>query len=200
MNGLFVSMANIIVGRFRDFNPLLGEKDPGQAAFFNGNSAWIEVPALSNAQFNAFGISLWFRRIGTDQYPQGLVYNGDCKQFGSIRIQSIDPNDVSVKVTTVNQNVTIPTKNAPYNYWNHLALSYDGTYIKLYINATLVGTQAASGPTVLAGCPLVFGHNFVSDMIGLSGGWFNGYMDDLCFYDHPFTAQQVLDLKNYIKA
>lgn len=193
LNGMYVSMSNVIVDYF-----WLAAR--GKQAYFNGNSAWIEVPALSNVQWNQFGISLWFKRIGSDTGPEGLFYNGDCKQFGSIRAQSTDQGHVTARVTTTNKNVTIANKTASYNTWHHFALSYDGTYFRMYVDNILVGTQAISGATVLAACPLVFGHNFVTDMLGLSGGWFNGYMDNICFYNHAFTASQVNDLFNFIMA
>jgi len=191
LNGLYASLTNIIVDYF-GFH--------GRSAYFNGNSASIEIPALSNRQFNAFGLSLWFRRVGTGRGIQGLVHNGDCRQFGSIHVYSYDQNDVSVEVTTIYENITIGAKPASYNDWHHVVLSYDGAFIQLFIDNVLVSTVAASGPTVLASCPLLFGHNYVSDVIGLTGGWFNGYMDNICFYNHAFSVSQVNDLFNFIMA
>jgi hypothetical protein len=170
----------------------------GRSAYFNGNSAWIEIPALSNAQFNQFGISLWFKRVGTDTSTKGLVYNGDCRQLGSIQIQSSDQSHVAAKVSTTNQNITIPSKTAASNTWHHVALSYNGTIIKMYIDNVNVATVSASGPTVLAGCPLMLGHNYISNIPGLSGGWFNGYMDEICFYNRPLSSSQVNDLFNHV--
>jgi hypothetical protein len=34
---------------------------------------------------------------------------------------------------------------ASYNTWHHIALSYDGAYIRLFIDNVLVSTVAASG-------------------------------------------------------
>jgi hypothetical protein len=98
LNGLYVSLTNVIVSYF-GFH--------GRSAYFNGNSAWIEVPALSNVQFNEFGISLWFRRIGSDTGIQGLVHNGDCRQLGAIHVYSYDQSDVSAEVSTIHKNVTL---------------------------------------------------------------------------------------------
>lgn len=103
LNGLAVTLNNVIINHY-------WSNSQGKQAYFNGNSASIEVPALSNVQFNAFGISLWFRRSGTDTNPQGLVHNGDCKQSGSIRILSVDQNDVSAGVLTTNYNVNIESQ------------------------------------------------------------------------------------------
>jgi hypothetical protein len=106
LNGLYASLTNILVDYF-GFH--------GKSAYFNGNSASIEIPALSNVQFNQFGISLWYRRVGSDTGIQGLVHNGDCRQFGSIHVYSYDQNDVSVSVSTIYQNISIGAKPVSFD-------------------------------------------------------------------------------------
>jgi hypothetical protein len=98
LNGLYVSLTNVIVDYF-------GFR--GRSAYFNGNSASIEVPGLNNVQFSQFGISLWFRRVGNDTGVQGLVHNGDCHKLGSIHVHSYDKSDVSAQVSTIYKNATI---------------------------------------------------------------------------------------------
>jgi hypothetical protein len=105
LNGLYASLTNIIVDYF-GFH--------GRSAYFNGNSASIEIPALSNVQFKQFGISLWFRRVGNDSGIQGLVHNGDCRQLGSIHVYSLDQSDVSARLTTIYQNASIGAQHVSY--------------------------------------------------------------------------------------
>jgi hypothetical protein len=107
---MYVTLSNIIVGNF-------WTTDQGKQAYFNGNSAWIEVPALSNVQFAKFGVSFWFKRVGNDTGAEGLLYNGDCKQLGSIRVLSSDKTDVLIKVRTVNHNITIGEKYVSFQLY-----------------------------------------------------------------------------------
>jgi hypothetical protein len=97
LNGLYASFINLIVGNV-GFH--------GNSAYFNGNSAAIEIPALTNVQFYQFGVSLWYKRVGNDTGLQGLVDNSDCTRAGSIHLQSVDQSHVSAHVLTTLQSAS----------------------------------------------------------------------------------------------
>lgn len=75
----------------------------------------------------------------------------------------------------------------PRNAWQHVAGTYDGENVRLYVNGALVpnagenvGTRAATGPIVYDTTPLQFG-----------GGGMKGRVDDVRIYDRALSAAEV---------
>ena len=88
-NGLFFSLLNITIDNY-GFH--------GKSAYFNGLNSFIEVPAVTNMQFSAFGISLWFRQAGDFIGLKVLADNG--RPNGSLHISAINQTKISAEVRT----------------------------------------------------------------------------------------------------
>jgi Concanavalin A-like lectin/glucanases superfamily/Galactose oxidase-like, Early set domain/Bacterial Ig domain/Glyoxal oxidase N-terminus len=72
------------------------------------------------------------------------------------------------------------------NTWEHLAATYDGTTLRLYIDGTLAGSSTArSGPMTPGDGPLTIGGNVIW------GEWFSGLIDEVRVYDRPLTAAEI---------
>jgi hypothetical protein len=69
--------------------------------------------------------------------------------------------------------------------WAHLAASYDGTTLRLYVNGTQVTTLATSGSIAASTGALKLGGN------GVWGEWFAGLMDDVRLYNRALTAAEI---------
>jgi len=72
--------------------------------------------------------------------------------------------------------------------WNHLAMSYDGTTLRLFINGTCSGEQHVGRPRVPGHSGFAFGRR--QDGFG-DGYHFKGIIDEVCFYDRAITADEV---------
>ena len=73
----------------------------------------------------------------------------------------------------------------PVNTWTHLAVTYDKTTVRLYVNGTQVATLAATGAIASSTNPLSIG----SDAI--YGQYFSGLIDDVRVYNTALTAAQI---------
>jgi len=71
------------------------------------------------------------------------------------------------------------------NTWTHLAATYDGAFLRLYVNGTLAVERAASGVLATSSRPLRIGHNDVD------GGVFLGRIDEVRVYARALGAQQI---------
>jgi hypothetical protein len=70
--------------------------------------------------------------------------------------------------------------------WSHLAATYDGSTLTLYVNALPVGTRAVSGGAMGAsGGPLQIGGN------ATWGEWFEGLVDDVRVYNRALNATEI---------
>jgi hypothetical protein len=77
------------------------------------------------------------------------------------------------------------TAAPPLNTWVHLATTYDGTTVRLYVNGTQVGTQAQTGALTPGTGPLRFGGNAIWPE------WFQGQLDELRVYNRALTAAEI---------
>jgi len=77
------------------------------------------------------------------------------------------------------------TAAVPLNTWTHLALTFDGAMLRLYVNATLVSTAVANGAMVTSTGALRIGGNSVW------GEYFKGMIDEVRIYDRPLNASEI---------
>src|SRR5262249_6365067 len=68
--------------------------------------------------------------------------------------------------------------------WYHVAVIYDGSALKMYVNGILDGSVAATGAIVTGPQPLTIG--------GQQSGWFfNGRVDELSVYNRALSSAEV---------
>jgi concanavalin A-like lectin/glucanase superfamily protein len=68
--------------------------------------------------------------------------------------------------------------------WTHLATTYDGSRIRLYVNGRLVATTTQRGPLVTGSGALTIG-NYCGDR-------FDGLIDEVRVYDRALSASEIL--------
>jgi glucose/arabinose dehydrogenase/PKD repeat protein len=73
----------------------------------------------------------------------------------------------------------------PLDTWSHLAVSYDGGTVRLYVNGALVGSTIASGPLPASSGALEIGAST------LAGARFAGQLDEVRVYDRALSAAEI---------
>ena len=71
------------------------------------------------------------------------------------------------------------------NVWTHVATTYDGATLRLFVNGAQVRTRAVSGALVTSSNPLRIGGNLVW------GEYFKGRIDDVRIYNRAVSAAQI---------
>ena len=71
--------------------------------------------------------------------------------------------------------------------WTHLAATYDGAAVRLYVDGPRSPQAPAPGSLAVSGDPLRIGGNAVW------GEWFNGLIDDVRVYNRALTASEAAD-------
>ena len=69
--------------------------------------------------------------------------------------------------------------------WTHLAVTYDGASLKLYVNGSQVGSKAQSGPIPTSTGPLRIGGNTIW------GEYFAGLIDEVRVYNRALSAAEI---------
>ncbi len=75
------------------------------------------------------------------------------------------------------------TKTLTNGTWTHLAMTYDGTSMKLYVNGVLVSTRTAAKPTV-DGLKLMIGSYKTSN-------FYEGLIDEVRIYNRALSASEI---------
>ena len=87
-------------------------------------------------------------------------------------------------------SVTSGSTVLPTSTWTHVAGTYDGTTAKLYFNGELVGSATTSGALTAIAADAKIGHNIVT------GGNFNGLIDEVEVFDRALTQQEIQAIYN----
>jgi hypothetical protein len=73
----------------------------------------------------------------------------------------------------------------PVNRWSHVALTFDGTMLRLYVNGSQVSSRATTGAILRTTRPLWIGGN------SPYGEYFQGLIDEVRVYDRPLSRAEV---------
>jgi hypothetical protein len=72
----------------------------------------------------------------------------------------------------------------PVNSWTHLAATFDGATLRLYVNGVQVASQARTGTLTTSNAVLTIGHN-------IFGERFIGRIDEVRIYNRALTAAEI---------
>jgi beta-lactam-binding protein with PASTA domain len=73
----------------------------------------------------------------------------------------------------------------PLNTWSHIAVSYDGATLRMYVNGALVGSRQVSGSILTSTSPLRIGGNAVW------GEYFSGLIDEVWIHRRALTQSEI---------
>jgi hypothetical protein len=85
------------------------------------------------------------------------------------------------------------TRAIPTARWEQLSATYDGTWLRVYINGWPAGAKQVTGQTCASGKPLAVGAK--SDPAkGLLEAFWDGRLDDVRIYDRALSATEIRQL------
>ncbi len=158
----------------------------GSALSFNGSNSWVTIPASSSLNFsNGMTLEAWvkatdlgssWRAVMVKEQPGQLIYalyahDGGPGPSGHVFVGGQD---------RFNSGSVLPT-----NTWIHLAATYDGTAVRLYVNGALATTLPVSGPIATSSDPLRIGGDSVWPE------WFSGLIDEARVYNRALSPTEI---------
>ena len=169
---------------------------PGGALNFDGTNDYVSVPDAASLDLtNAFTLESWVypTAYATTAAPtygiQGFISKNQNASGSSGYFLGMVSGNLSVLMNNgTNINATSTTQ-VPLNTWSHVAATYDGTTIRLYLNGTQVFTQALSSFILINSTqPLYIGGTGTS---GTSTWLFKGNMDEARVWNIARSASQI---------
>ena len=142
--------------------------------------AWVNPAALSRCN------RVMLKERGTNALSYGLYANDGWPQVGGFQAPA-----GYVRAGGFDQAVRDATA-IPLGTWTHLATTYDGTTLRVYVNGVQVGSLAATGTIASSTGQVTIGGNSVW------GEYFAGAVDDVRIYNRALSAAEITSLMNTI--
>jgi hypothetical protein len=161
-----------------------------QAAVFNGSSSLITVPTLSGFTNYNFTMSFWFNSTSTATSYFMDFRNPIYMEFGYDVGSGAYNNTYSFIIYTGSQYAVHSSANLRDGNWHHIAVTYDGATLKMYIDNGVPITSTINDNTQYAGTGNVIG--------GAVGGSsiMNGSIDQVRIFSSALSDSQVTELYN----
>jgi endonuclease/exonuclease/phosphatase family metal-dependent hydrolase/fibronectin type 3 domain-containing protein len=157
----------------------------GGALSFNGSSSRVIVADVAALRLsNAMTVEAWVNPATTGAASwQPIVY----KSLDNYVLTTVGSPFMPAAAVTPNGVLALPTGTSalPPNTWTHMAATYDGAMVRVYVNGVQVASQAATGSLATSTNPLEIGGSAIDN------GWFSGLIDDVRVYNTALTASQV---------
>jgi fibronectin type 3 domain-containing protein len=164
----------------------------GNALSFNGSSSRVDIPDSSSLDLTtAMTLEAWVKPAVAPNGWKDIVYKGNDMYY--LEASSNGPGSPPGGKTPAaggtfggsNANVFAPSVLS-VGAWTHLAVTYDGSSLKIYVNGTLASTQAKTGAISTSANPLqIGGDSFWSQQ------FFNGSIDEVRVYNTALTAAAI---------
>jgi hypothetical protein len=156
----------------------------GNALSFNGTSARVTVPDSASLRLAA-GMTLeaWVNPSTVDSAWRDVIYKGNDDYY--LMATSSPGRPVGGGIFGGSYGEAYGTANLTANTWTHLAATYDGTTLRLFVNGTQVSTATRSGNIATSTGVLNIGGD------AAFAQYFTGRIDDVRIYNRALTQAQV---------
>lgn len=155
--------------------------EDGKAAEFNGENSYVSVPKSPKLDLSGpFTLIAWFRfEVGGTINPR-ILHKGDSYQIYTVGTGPRRRLAFSCTAGGVDGG------DARAGQWTFVAGVYDGTTVKLYLDGTLAGQSAASGPLEVNAFDLNIGRNAETQ-----NDLFKGAIDDVKIFSRALSAEEI---------
>jgi hypothetical protein len=158
----------------------------GGALSFDGVDDWVTIPdSVALDLTTGMTIEAWvfprsssgWRTAMLKETADGLAYglyahNGAAGPAGYINTGGSDQGAAAAA-------------SLPLNSWTHVATTYDGATLRLFVNGTQVASRAVAGSLRTSTSPLRIGGNAVW------GEYFSGMLDEVRIYNRALSTSEI---------
>ena len=154
----------------------------GNALSFNGTSARVTVPDSASLDLtSAMTLEAWVFPTAGPGVWRDVIYKG--------------PDDIYYLMSSSDSSTPAAggifsgplygTSTLPLNVWSHLAATFDGTILRLYVNGIQVSSYTPFTPITTSSGALTIGGD------ALYGQFFAGRIDEVRIYNTALSASQI---------
>ena len=158
---------------------------------------YLAVPERNALDVNRFTLAALVRYTGVENdqtlgrwevMEKAGAYWMNVRTDGKVRVGGFFGGCTSNSWKYVDSNIAVPLDT-----WMHLAATYNGSKLTVWINGKAAGSVAVSGATCANNLPLAIGAKHNPDK-GLLEAFWDGRLDDVRIYRRALTASEIAGL------
>ncbi len=173
---------------------VFAEGKAGMALRFDGVDDWVTVPDSATLDLTA-GMTLeaWIRptaalggwdtvllkQRGTGDLSYALYANDGAPLAGGVAAPA-------GYVNAAGHQAVRGASALPVDAWTHVAATYDGATLRIYVNGALVASRAQTGTIAVSGAVLRIGGNG-----SFTGEFFEGLIDEVRIYNRALSQTEI---------
>jgi hypothetical protein len=157
----------------------------GSALSFDGSSSMVSIPDSASLHLTrAMTLEAWVKPADLSRWATVVLKERTGGMLYSLYAGDRNGRPVGQLWTGSEQNAQGAAK-LPLNIWTHLATTWDGATLRLYVNGTQAGSIAVSGTLGASSGPLRIGGNSIWPE------FFKGLIDEVRVYDRALSSSEV---------
>jgi hypothetical protein len=158
----------------------------GDALSLNGTNAQVVVNDSASLHLTtAVTLEAWVNPSSAPTGWQDVIYKPLDNYFLEAASSNGNKPGAGALLTSSAEPLAYGTAQLAANTWTHLAMTYDGTTLKIYVNGTLATSAAQSGTITTSANPLQIGGDTTY------GQYFKGLIDEVRIYNVALTQAQI---------
>lgn len=167
----------------------------GKAVQLTGaNHQWVNVPLLPVLDVDHYTLSAWVRYTGVQNdmtldrwevLEKAGAYWMNVRTNGLVRVGGFYGGCTNPAWQNFDS-----TRALKVNTWKHVATTYDGARLRVYIDGKAAGSKAISGRTCVSGQPLAVGAKNAPAK-GLLEAFWDGRLDDVRIYNRALSVAEI---------
>ena len=182
VNGPTLGQAGVLAG------------DSDTSARFDGVDDYMQdsTPTGFPTGSSARSVELWLKTSGTGRQVLFGYGNRATSQEFALWVNSGGTSMTAWGFGSGQDKTFTLASSVTDGQWLQVALTYDATSLRLYVDGALVGTQAATRATTID----VYGFGLGAVVVpgdASSGGYFNGWLDEVALYTTTLSATTIAD-------
>jgi hypothetical protein len=167
----------------------------GKAIRLTGaNHQYVSVPLLPLLDVDHYTLSAWVRYTGVQNdmtldrwevLEKAGAYWMNVRTNGLVRVGGFYGGCTNPAWQNFDS-----TRALKVNTWRHVATTYDGARLRVYIDGKAAGSKAITGRTCVSGQPLAVGAKNAPAK-GLLEAFWDGRLDDVRIYDRALSVAEI---------
>ena len=156
----------------------------GGALSFDGSSARVLVPDSASLHLGSdMTLEAWVKPSTAGAAWQDVIHKGSDDYF----LDAASPTGYPAAggIFGGAPGTAYGDEALPARAWTHLALTYNGSKLRLFVDGSRVAAVAANGPIASSNSPLEIGGD------GILGQFFQGLIDEVRIYDVARSQAQI---------